>query len=49
MSEVTGQPYKKIDRNTDRDYILSPEEAVEYGVIDQAVTRPGGDTRTSDV
>ena len=41
MSEVTGQPYEKIERDTDRDYILSPEEAVEYGVIDRVITRPG--------
>ena len=41
MAEMTGQAFEKIERDTDRDYILSPEEAVEYGVIGRVVTRPG--------
>ena len=40
-SEMTGQPVEKIERDTDRDYMLGPREAVEYGVIDRVVTRPG--------
>jgi ATP-dependent Clp protease, protease subunit len=40
LAEATGQPYEKIERDTDRDYILSPEEAAEYGVIDRVVSRP---------
>ncbi len=30
----TGQPLERVERDTDRDYFLSPEEAVEYGLID---------------
>ena len=40
MAELTGQPFEKIERDTDRDYILGPEQAVEYGVIDRVVDRP---------
>ena len=40
LAEITGQPYEKIERDTDRDYILSPEKAVEYGVIDRVISRP---------
>ena len=38
MAEHTGQPLEKITEDTDRDYFLSPAEAVEYGLIDQVVT-----------
>ena len=38
MAEHTGQPLEKITEDTDRDYFLSPVEAVEYGLIDQVVT-----------
>ena len=37
LSNRTGQPYDRIERDTDRDYIMGPEEAVEYGVIDGIV------------
>ena len=40
-AEMTGQSYEKIENDTDRDYTLGPEAAVEYGVIDQVVSRPG--------
>jgi ATP-dependent Clp protease, protease subunit len=38
LAEHTGQPLEKITEDTDRDYFLSPEEAVEYGLIDRVVT-----------
>lgn len=38
--ERTGQPYDKIDRDTDRDYFMSAEEALAYGLIDKVITAP---------
>src|SRR5450830_873084 len=39
----TGQTYEKIERDTDRDYILDAEEARKYGLIDHVFT-PRGET-----
>ncbi|MCI3923587.1 ATP-dependent Clp endopeptidase proteolytic subunit ClpP [Paenibacillus sp. TRM 82003] len=36
----TGQPYEKIERDTDRDFFMSAEESLEYGLIDKVIT-PG--------
>ncbi|MCK6523066.1 ATP-dependent Clp endopeptidase proteolytic subunit ClpP [Myxococcota bacterium] len=40
LAETTGQPYERISRDTDRDYILSAQEAVEYGLVDEVLSRP---------
>ena len=40
LAEATGQPYEKVERDTDRDYIMGAEEAVAYGVVDRVVSRP---------
>ena len=37
LSEHTGQPIEKITEDTDRDHFLSPQEAVEYGLIDKVL------------
>lgn len=34
----TGQNLKKIEKDTDRDFFMSPDEAVEYGLIDEVIT-----------
>ncbi len=34
----TGQPLEKVARDTDRDFILTAEDAVEYGVVDDVIT-----------
>ncbi len=41
LAEMTGQAVEKIERDTDRDYMLGAEDAVEYGLIDRVVSRPG--------
>jgi ATP-dependent Clp protease protease subunit len=38
LAECTGQPYEKIDKDVERDFILSPTQAVEYGIIDSVLT-----------
>lgn len=36
----TGQTLEKIARDTDRDFYLNPNQAIEYGVIDEILVRP---------
>jgi ATP-dependent Clp protease, protease subunit len=38
ISEHTGQPLEKVGKDTDRDFILTAQEAVEYGVVDEVIT-----------
>ena len=38
LAEHTGQPIEKVRADTDRDFILSAEEAKSYGLIDEVVT-----------
>ena len=37
LAKATGQPVEKIARDVDRDYILEPVQALEYGLIDHII------------
>jgi len=39
LSERSGQPIERIREDTDRDFYMSPEEAVEYGIIDNVFNK----------
>ena len=41
ISEHTGQPLDRVEKDTDRDYILTADEAVDYGVVDAIITKRG--------
>ncbi|MBV9507574.1 MAG: ATP-dependent Clp protease proteolytic subunit [Acidobacteriia bacterium] len=45
LADATGQPIEKIQRDVDRDYIMDPAQALEYGMVDRVISRralPGG-------
>ncbi len=39
MAKHTGQSVERIQEDTDRDYILGPDQAKEYGIIDDVLSR----------
>jgi ATP-dependent Clp protease protease subunit len=41
LSERTGQPLEKIERDTERDYFMSAAEAAEYGLVDKVIDKRG--------
>ena len=38
LAENTGKPIEQIERDTDRDYFMTAEQALEYGIIDKIYT-----------
>ncbi len=38
LSDATGQPIEKVARDVDRDYIMEPQQALDYGMIDRVIT-----------
>ena len=39
LASNTGQDITKIEKDTDRDYIMTPDEALKYGMIDKVITK----------
>lgn len=39
LAEKTGQPIEKIEKDTERDYYMTAEEAKEYGLVDQVLEK----------
>jgi len=37
LSKHTGQPISKVEKDTDRDFWLTPEEAKKYGLVDEII------------
>jgi ATP-dependent Clp protease protease subunit len=39
LSDITGKPVEQIARDTDRDHFMTAQEAKEYGLIDEVITK----------
>ena len=45
LSKHTGQPLEKIAHDTDRDFYLNPGQAIEYGLIDEILSKSPKETK----
>ena len=41
LMKHTGQSLRKLEKDTDRDYFMAPQQAVEYGLIDEVIVSRG--------
>ena len=48
LSMHTGQSLKKISKDTDRNFFMSPEEAKDYGIIDQILIKQESEEKKED-
>ncbi len=39
LADHTGQAIEKVDKDTDRDYILAAQDSVDYGLVDQVIAK----------
>ncbi len=42
IADTTGQPYDRIARDSDRDFFMTAEEAKDYGIVDEIITKETG-------
>ena len=48
IAKHTGQTLEKIAHDTDRDFYLNPQQAVEYGIVDEILSGPAKETAKAD-
>jgi ATP-dependent Clp protease protease subunit len=49
LAKHTGQPLERIERDTERDFFMSAQESVDYGLIDQVIDRKAVGSRPAVV
>jgi ATP-dependent Clp protease, protease subunit len=49
LAEHTGQDRERIHRDTDRDFVMSAEEALAYGIIDEVISRRNLEDKTGPI
>ena len=48
IAKHTGQALEKITHDTDRDFYLNPQQAVEYGIVDEILSKPTKEVAKAD-
>jgi ATP-dependent Clp protease protease subunit len=49
LARHTGQPTDRIATDTDRDYVMTAEEAKEYGIVDEVISDRGQIDRSGPI
>ena len=44
LADACGQPTERIARDVERDYIMSPQQALDYGMLDKVIASRGNKT-----